>query len=270
MEWAGSISAHIRFHRLHWGLEASGINNLILGSFDLQATREAAEAILGPDRCIRSHQQAAAEQVLQDHNRTQHRVDLTLGMTQAQRKAHEQALVAQGRAASSLDWTYNFNDEHLVNPVAGCADDGTAMTKTRNISLGDTAYDVVEVDDDESNPNDFLTKLYGDKDGDTTSLDIQMEEVHCNTGRLLDSRELSSKDGGLALNGATPACHKHNTVNINEENPDLSLGSGTGGPGQAILVFDFAKTSLCTDKVLPAQDQDHKSSTTKELDPCKE
>ncbi len=42
LEWSGSLSAHISFHLLSGGFDNAGINNLIKGSFDLQATKDAA------------------------------------------------------------------------------------------------------------------------------------------------------------------------------------------------------------------------------------
>jgi hypothetical protein len=112
---------------------------LVQGSFDLQATREAAEAIQDNDGQIKARSQVAAEQVLQRHDQTQLWVDLTLGMTKHQKEEHEwqQAIQAMARAkANGLNLSYNFKDAHSINPVEGRLDDGTAFTKTRNVSLG--------------------------------------------------------------------------------------------------------------------------------------
>ncbi len=41
-----------------------------------------------------------------------------------------------------LDRNYNFDKTHSINPIDGRTNNGTALTKTINISLGETAYDV--------------------------------------------------------------------------------------------------------------------------------
>ena len=68
LEWSGGVSSHVRYHLLRQGIEPNGINNLIWGSFDFQATKEAAEAVMGNDGRIRTKSQAVAEQVLQNHD----------------------------------------------------------------------------------------------------------------------------------------------------------------------------------------------------------
>jgi hypothetical protein len=161
LEWSGGVSSHVRYHLLRQGIEPNGINNLIWGSFDFQATKEAAEAVMGNDGHIRTKSQAAAEQVLQNHDNTW--VDLTLGMTQCQKEEYKCQQAAQAKTAG-LDWKYNFDEEHSVDPVAGRADDGTAFTLTRNISLGDTAYDMVAVDDDRSDLDDILNDPYDNEE----------------------------------------------------------------------------------------------------------
>jgi hypothetical protein len=161
LEWSGGISSHVRYHLLCQGIDPNGINNLIWGSFDFQAAKEAAEAVMGADGRIQTKGQVAAEQVLQDHDNTQHWVDLTLGMTQRQKEGYECQQAAQAKSAG-LDWNYNFDEEHLIDPTAGRANDGTAFTLTRNISLGDMAYDVVAADNNEEDLKDILTKPYDD------------------------------------------------------------------------------------------------------------
>jgi hypothetical protein len=86
LEWSGAISFHIRFHLLHQGFESEGVNNLVQGSFDLQATREVVEVIQDGDGQIKTKSQALAKQVLQRHKETQLWVDLTLGMTKLQKE----------------------------------------------------------------------------------------------------------------------------------------------------------------------------------------
>jgi hypothetical protein len=88
LEWSGVVSSHIRFHLLRQGFESKGVNNLIRGSFDLQATREAAEAIQDGDGRIKTRSQATAEQVLQRPDKTLWWVDLTLGMTKLHKEEY--------------------------------------------------------------------------------------------------------------------------------------------------------------------------------------
>ena len=63
LEWSGAVSSHIRFHLLCQGFKSEGVNGLVQGSFDLWATREAAEAIQGNNGQIKTRSQVAAEQV---------------------------------------------------------------------------------------------------------------------------------------------------------------------------------------------------------------
>ncbi len=100
LKWSGVVSSHIRFHLLRQGFQSKGVNNLVRGSLDLQATRDAAETIQDRDRCIKTRSQAAAEQVLQRHHETQLWVDLTLRMTKLQREEHvwQQAIQAAPQA----------------------------------------------------------------------------------------------------------------------------------------------------------------------------
>jgi hypothetical protein len=89
LEWSGSLSAHIRFHLLGQGFDNSGINDLIKGSFDLQATKDAAQTVVGEDGCVKSIRQVEAEQVLLNHDKTHYWVDLTLGTTKKQQEEYE-------------------------------------------------------------------------------------------------------------------------------------------------------------------------------------
>ncbi len=178
LEWSGSLSTHIRFHLLSQGFDNAGINNLIKGSFDLQATKDAAQAVVGEDGRVKSNQEAEAEQVLLDHDKTQHWVDLTLGMTKKQQDEYERERAAQAKQAESADQGYNFNDTHSVNPVAGRPDNGTAFTITGNQSLGETAYDVVMVGSDDSDLEEFTADLYKDEDGGANSMGLDINQVH--------------------------------------------------------------------------------------------
>ena len=66
-------------------------------------------------------------------------------MMQRQKEEHKSQQAAQAKTAG-IDRNYNFDEEHLIDSTAGCPDDGTAFTQSRNLSLGDTAYNVVEAD----------------------------------------------------------------------------------------------------------------------------
>ena len=54
LEWSGSLFAHIRFHLLSQGFDNAGIDTLIKGSFDYQATKDAAQAMVGEDGRVKS------------------------------------------------------------------------------------------------------------------------------------------------------------------------------------------------------------------------
>jgi hypothetical protein len=171
---------------------------LVQGSFDLQATREAAEAIQDNDGQIKARSQVAAEQVLQRHDQTQLWVDLTLGMTKHQKEEHEwqQAIQAMARAkANGLNLSYNFKDAHSINLVEGHPGNGTDFTKTRNVSLGETAYDVV-MQSDESDLEDIFSNPYSNNKVNN-GVNLEMNEVHCQTGKTRGhSRPSSTEEGG--------------------------------------------------------------------------
>jgi hypothetical protein len=78
------LSTHIRFHLISQGFDSSGINNLIKGSFDIQAVKDSAQAVVGKDGRVKSLHQAEAELILSKHDKTQSWVNLELGMTKKQ------------------------------------------------------------------------------------------------------------------------------------------------------------------------------------------
>ncbi len=85
VDWAGATSSHIQYHLLRREFEPKGVNNLVQRSFNLQATREAAEAVQDSDGRIKTRNQAAAEQALQLHDKLNSSwVDISLGMTKLQ------------------------------------------------------------------------------------------------------------------------------------------------------------------------------------------
>ncbi len=92
---------------------------------------------------------------------------MTLGMTKRQKEEHEwqQATQATAKAkADGLSHSYNFEDAHSINPVEGRPDNGIAFTKTRNVSLGETAYDVVLQSDESDLEDIFSNPFSNDKD----------------------------------------------------------------------------------------------------------
>jgi hypothetical protein len=126
---------YIRFHLLHSRIDGKGINDLIRGGFDFKAASEAARAVLGKNRRVMSQSQAAAERVLDEHNRKQQWVDITLGMRKKQMDDRDKELAAIARRDKELDQEYNFKGGHLVNPGDGHKDDGTVIASATRISL---------------------------------------------------------------------------------------------------------------------------------------
>jgi hypothetical protein len=60
------------FQLISQGFDNAGINNSIKGSFDFQATKDAAQAVVGEDGRVKLLQQVEAEQVLLNIGKTQH------------------------------------------------------------------------------------------------------------------------------------------------------------------------------------------------------
>jgi hypothetical protein len=147
------------------------------------------QAVVGEDGCVKSIQQAEADQVLLNHDKTQHWVDLMLlGMTKKQQEEYERELSAQAKQAESAYQRYNFDDTHSVNPVAGQPNNGTAFTITGNQSLGETAYDVVMVGSNNSDLEKFAADLYEDEDGGANSMDVDIDQVHQDAGNELQEQ----------------------------------------------------------------------------------
>jgi hypothetical protein len=246
---------------------------LVQGSFDLQATREAVEAIQDDNGQIKTRSQAAAEQVLPRHDQTQLWVDLTLGMTKHHKEEHEwwQATQSMAKAkANGLDCSYNFKDAHSINLVEGCPDNGIAFTKTRNVSLGETAYDIV-LQNDESDLEDIFNNPYSD-DEDINRVNLKMNEVHCQTGKTRDCSRLSSSEEGGSKSKASAASELEEEQDAAMGNTKEALGSqdatmsnneeapgSAGGGGDTIshvaLAQDLAKTMLQAMETTSSQDQ---------------
>ncbi len=256
LEWSGAVSSHIRFHLLHRGFESKGVNNLVRGSFDLQATREAAEAIQDGNGRIKTRSQAAAEQVLQRHDKTQRWVDLTLGMTKLQKEeyARQQAIQAEAQSkADGLNCSYNFEDTHSINPIKGRKDDGTAFPKTRNISLGETAYDVV-LQSNKSNLDDIFNNPYSDDEG-SNGVNFNMDEVHHQLGQTTPRKQTSLP---MSTSKSPVTSNQKEGQDTKMSNNDEVPGSADGGGdkvGHAVLTQETTKTSSQITEASPVKDQ---------------
>jgi hypothetical protein len=194
-------------------------------------------------------------------------------MTKRQKEEHEwqQAIQAMAKAkANGLDRSYNFEDAHSINPVEGCPDNGTAFTKTRNVSLGETAYDIV-LQSDESDLEVIFNNPYSD-DEDNNGVNLGMNEVHHQTGKTRgSSRPSSSEQGGSnskdlaaseleekqdATMGNTEEApgSQDATMSNNEEAPG-SAGGGGDTVSHVALAQDLTKTTVQAMETTPSQDQ---------------
>jgi hypothetical protein len=155
------MSAHFRFHLARKGLLTDGINKMIKGYFNYQAVKDAANAIQGKDRKVKSAKQAMAEQVLVDFDQKQKWVDNTLGMTYQQEEEQEQEQAVQAKVNKQL--CYYFDEENSINPVEGRADNGMAFTITQHVSLGRSKFELIHKDSgSESDEEGLLKNLYND------------------------------------------------------------------------------------------------------------
>ncbi len=124
--------------------------------------------------------------------------------------------------AERLDHSYNFKDDHSINLVGGRPNDGTAFMKTRNTSLGEPAYDVV-LQSDESDLEDIFNNPYSN-DEDNNSVNLEMNEVYCQTGKTRGrSRPSSSEEGGPNS--------KASVASELEEVQDATMGNTKEAPG---------------------------------------
>ncbi len=225
---------------------------------------------MGEDGCFKSIQQAEAEQVLLNHDKTQHWVDLTLGMTKKQQEEYECERAAQAKQAENTDQGYNFGDTHAVNPVAGQPDDGTTFTITGNQSLGETAYNVVMVGNDNSDLEEFTADLYEDEDGGANSMDLDIDQVHRDAGNELQEQSDVPEDG------VGTASKELQTTSIGQlgfnEGSSLSTnGSASGSLSHTgYLSTDLAKTSLNTNEGMPEQGQENGLTGVESLAQAKE
>ncbi len=254
------MSAHIRFHLIGQGFDNSGINNLIKGSFDIHAVKDLAQAVVGKDGWVKSLRQAEAELILSNHDKTQSWVNLELGMTKKQLDNYERERIAQAKMADGQTGDYNFNKAHSVDTVAGRPDDGTAFTKAANLSLGNTAYDVVM--DDESKIDELVTDLYEDEEG--VSMDLDINQVHQDTGRL--HRQNTGTEEGTGTASKEPRTTLSRQLDSNEGS---SRAANSGGSGcTQMLTTGLTKSSLNINKTFSAQGQEGKQTGVEPLAPA--
>jgi hypothetical protein len=258
MEWSTSLSVHIRFHLIGRDFDSSGIN-LIKGSFVIQAVKDAAQAVVGKDGWVKSLHQAEAELILSNHDKTQSWVNLELGMTKKQLDDYERKRITHAKTAEGQTGVYNFDDVHPVTPVEGRPDDGTAFTKTANLSLGNTAYNVVM--DDESEMYELATDLYEDEEG--VSMDLDINQVHQDTGRLHQWNTETEEGTGAASKELQMTLSKQSGSNKGSSRVANSSGSGC----TQTLTTGLAKSSLNFNKPFSVQGQEGKQTGVKPLAP---
>jgi hypothetical protein len=148
---------------------------------------------------------------------------------------------------------------HSVNPVEGRPDDGTAFTKAANLSLGNRAYDVVM--DDELEMDELATDLYEDKEG--VSMDLDINQVHQDTGRLHQRNTKTEKGTGTASKESQTTLSKQSGSN---EGSLHAANSSRSGCTQA-LTTGLAKSSLNVNKTFSVQGQEGKQTGVEPLAP---
>jgi hypothetical protein len=162
--------------------------------------------------------------------------------------------------ADSQTGDYNFNEAHSVNPVAGRPDDGTAFTKAANLSLGNTAYNVVM--DDKSEIDELATDLYEDKEG--VSMDLDINQVHQDTGRLHQRNTGTEEGTGTASKESRTTLSRQSDSNEGSLHAANSSGSGC----TQTLTTGLAKSSLNVNKTFSVQGQEDKQTGVKPLAPA--
>jgi hypothetical protein len=260
MEWSTSLSTHIRFHLIGQGFDSSGINNLIKGSIDIQAVKDSAQAVVGKDGRVKSLHQAEAELILSNHDKTQSWVNLELGMTKKQLDDYECEWITQAKMADGQTGDYNFDEAHSVDPMAGRPDDSTAFTKAANLSLGNTAYNVVM--DDESEIDELAMDLYKDEKG--VNMDLDINQVHQDTGRLHQQNTGTEERTGTASKESRTTLSRQSDSN---EGSLRTANSGGSGCTQT-LTTGLAKSSLNVNKTFSAQGQEGKQTGVEPLAPA--
>ncbi len=216
--------------------------------------------MVGKDGRVKSLHQAEAELILSNHDKTQSWVNLELGTTKKQLNNYERERIAQAKMADGQIGDYNFGEAHSVDPVAGRLDDGIAFTKAANLSLGNTAYDVVM--DDESEIDELATDLYEDEEG--VSMDLDINQVHQDTGRLHQRNTRTEEGTGTASKESTTTLPRQSDSNEGSLRAANSGGSGC----MQTLMTGLAKSSLNVNKTFSAQGQEGKQMGVEPLAPA--
>ncbi len=220
---------------------------MIKGCFNYQAVKDAANAIQGKDKKVKSARQAMAEQVLADFDQKQKWVDNMLGMTYQQKEEHEQEQVVQAKVNKQL--CYNFDEENSINLVEGRADNGMAFTITQHISLGGSEFEVIHKDSRSNSDEEGLLKNLYDDDA-TKGINMEMGRLHKTAGQRQamqesseddkDMRESSRSGTGQDLNGGSSTQRK--------------LGEDTGrepnDAARGALALSFKRASLAADEAM--------------------
>jgi hypothetical protein len=181
-------------------------------------------------------------------------------MTQRQKEEHKRQQAAQAKAAG-IDRNYNIDKEHSIDPTAGCPNNGAAFTQSRNISLGDTAYNVVEADKEED-LKDIHTELYDNEEEGGNRMEIQMNQVHKDMGQhRANTLTSSSREDGRSSRKSTKKTSSKES---------LSSGNGSRGDGpvQKALASDLARSTLQANEAVPVQDQAPIPSGSEKLAPA--
>ncbi len=193
-------------------------------------------------------------------------------MTKHQKEEHERQQATQATAKAKADGnrSYNFEDTHSINLVEGCPDYGTTFTKTRNVSLGEIAFDIV-LQSDESDLEDIFNSPYSN-DKNNNRVNLEMNKVHCQTGKTRGcSRPSSTKEGGsnsktsaaseleeeqsAAMDNTKEAPSSQDATMSNNEEAPCSAGGGGDTISHVALAQDLAKTMLQAMETTPYQDQ---------------
>ncbi len=192
--------------------------------------------MVGKDGRLKSLRQAEAELILSNHDKTQSWVNLELGMTKKQLDDYERKRITHAKMADGQTGDYSFDKAHSVDLVAGRPDGGTAFTKAANLSLGNTAYNVVI--DDESGIDELAMDLYEDKEG--VSMELDINQVHQDTGRL-HRRNTGTEEGtGTASKELRTALSRQSDSNEGS----LRAANSGGSSCTQTLTTGLAKSSL--------------------------
>jgi hypothetical protein len=137
--------------------------------------------------------------------------------------------------------------------MEGRTDDGMAFTKTRNISLGETAYDVV-LQSNESDLDDIFNNPYSNDEG-SNGVSFNMDEVHCQLGQTTPCKQTSLS---MSTSKSSATSDQKEGQDAKMGNNDEVQGSADGGGDKVrhtVLTQEPIKTSLQTTAASPSKDQ---------------